>query len=634
MDRIPVIENMSAVLEAPFALPTITYWNRLESRPRADNFERALRAEVRDPLWMLCKQWQMGEFQGDDAGSPAQAKVQLAFTPLTKYRPDSQAASAFDRNTPLEAQVERRPIPLQSGTQDISLDIRLLAGRRWKQMLRKAHTAAAFSRNLEPEFLTQFNIATPNAADETQAALIAHSEAWQQWSAVADRAIDGGALLQKLAGPEAGWFDFLAGLSASDVSRLTDLGQSFKAWFAQQYFQPENAADHAWNAERLTYEAACSAPKTARTEKVYVADDYHEGRLDWYNFDVDTSQRFLGDSPDDPAATSTQTLKFLPTPVSFNGMPNTRWWTFEDGKTNFGDIQPDTSDLSKLLLIEFGLVYANDWFLLPYTVPVGSVIEVKGMAVTNVFGERFWIEASGKGQDESWQQWRMFSQSVKGHANTPADNSLLLLPSAPKVQEGKPLEEIMLIRDEIANMVWGIETVVPLPSGLGKPGKEAASETRRYFKKRYENKVPLTPPPPPNADIQYKLMTEVPENWIPFVPVQIKKSNAFDVREIQLQRSSMLRIYPGMEAPYARIKPRTALLREGLDPLPGNDKKPYFVAEEEVPRAGVRVAQSFQRTRWLDGRVFTWLGVRKQTGRGEGSSGLAFDQVLPVKSGG
>ena len=30
--------------------------------------DRALRAEVRDPLWMLTRQWQMGEFQGDDAG--------------------------------------------------------------------------------------------------------------------------------------------------------------------------------------------------------------------------------------------------------------------------------------------------------------------------------------------------------------------------------------------------------------------------------------------------------------------------------------------------------------------------------------------------------------------------------------
>jgi hypothetical protein len=43
------------------------------------------------------------------------------------------------------------------------------------------------------------------------------------------------------------------------------------------------------------------------------------------------------------------------------------------------------------------------------------------------------------------------------------------------------------------------------------------------------------------------------------------------------------------------------------------------------------VSQSFQRTRWYDGRVFTWLGVRKETGRGESSSGLRFDQILPKR---
>jgi len=28
-------------------------WNRLEGRPRSADFERSLRAEVRDPLWFL-----------------------------------------------------------------------------------------------------------------------------------------------------------------------------------------------------------------------------------------------------------------------------------------------------------------------------------------------------------------------------------------------------------------------------------------------------------------------------------------------------------------------------------------------------------------------------------------------------
>ena len=62
-----ITENLVSVIRDQVA-PGITLWNRLEGRPRADKFERALRAEVRDPLWMLTRQWQMGEFQGDDAG--------------------------------------------------------------------------------------------------------------------------------------------------------------------------------------------------------------------------------------------------------------------------------------------------------------------------------------------------------------------------------------------------------------------------------------------------------------------------------------------------------------------------------------------------------------------------------------
>jgi hypothetical protein len=117
----------------------------------------------------------------------------------------------------------------------------------------------------------------------------------------------------------------------------------------------------------------------------------------------------------------------------------------------------------------------------------------------------------------------------------------------------------------------------------------------------------------------------VPEHFIPFVPVHVPGS----VREVQLQRSRMLRIVEGDPLPPEKIPPRTTLMREGLDETP---KKPYFVHEEEVPRAGIRVTQSFRRTRWMNGEVYVWLGVQKQTGRGERSSGLAFDTIVPAGS--
>jgi hypothetical protein len=74
-----------------------------------------------------------------------------------------------------------------------------------------------------------------------------------------------------------------------------------------------------------------------------------------------------------------------------------------------------------------------------------------------------------------------------------------------------------------------------------------------------------------------------------------------------------------------KVPPRTALIREGLDETP---KRAYFLHEEEVPRAGIHVAASFRRTRRTGGEGPVWLGIVKQTGRGERSSGLAFDTLV------
>jgi len=198
----------------------------------------------------------------------------------------------------------------------------------------------------------------------------------------------------------------------------------------------------------------------------------------------------------------------------------------------------------------------------------------------------------------------------------------MIPPAAQKVLEGQDLEEIMFARDEMANMVWGVERTIPLPSGEPKRGREAAEETRAFFERKV-GVVPHVVPPAPGAKIRYKVMTSVPENWIPMIPVHVAGEN----RETQLQRAAMLRIIEGDPVPPKPVEPRTSLLRVGLDEVP---QVSYLLHEEVVPRAAVRVRQGFQRTRWRDGRAWLWLGVRKQTGAGEGSSGLAFDQIIDL----
>jgi hypothetical protein len=127
-------------------------------------------------------------------------------------------------------------------------------------------------------------------------------------------------------------------------------------------------------------------------------------------------------------------------------------------------------------------------------------------------------------------------------------------------------------------------------------------------------------PPEPKAPIRYQVMNTVPEQWIPFIPVHIADS----ARETQLQRAALPRILDGDPNPPEKVRPRTTLLRSRLP-------QAYFVHEEEVPRAGALISQAYQRTRWIGGRVFTWLGMRKQTGRGEGSSGLRFDGLIDTR---
>jgi hypothetical protein len=97
-------------------------------------------------------------------------------------------------------------------------------------------------------------------------------------------------------------------------------------------------------------------------------------------------------------------------------------------------------------------------------------------------------------------------------------------------------------------------------------------------------------------------MSSVPEHWIPFLPVRVPGSN----REIQLQGAAMPRILDGAAGPPAKVRPRTTLLREGLDSTP---PQPYHVHEEQVPRAGARLTRQYQRTRWT-GRSRVHLAAR------------------------
>ena len=91
-------------------MPSITSWMRLEPRSRNAEMNDSVQARIYDPLWLLARQWQMGEFQGEDNGSPVMARWRAEAAPLTRYH-----AGAIAPNTQVDApRLRRDGMPLET----------------------------------------------------------------------------------------------------------------------------------------------------------------------------------------------------------------------------------------------------------------------------------------------------------------------------------------------------------------------------------------------------------------------------------------------------------------------------------------------------------------------------------------
>jgi hypothetical protein len=604
----PVLIDKGLFLQAEFA-PAVVNWNRLEGRPRQEDFARSLKAEIRDPLWMICRQWQFGELRGENTGSAIKARLQLRVTRLDSYASANNAASPYDDTVPLEVRVEREPVPMALGMRvQIGRHFGRLAGNLWGGRIKAA-------------YLARYPIEA-SADPERAAQLASDPKARAYFSAVEGRIVDGRKLLDDIA--SVAHEAFVVSLAISDANRnvLRAAASTLPAWLARLYSLPGTAEQVSWQPSRLEYRFACGAPAESGSESrlTLAAKDYPGGHLDWYAFDVDDQGQQIGSSGDPLPQTpviDAPPLSFLPTPIEYGGMPNMRYWQFEDGKTSFGDIRASTTDLALLMLAEFGLIYGNDWMLVPYELTVGSLATIRGIVVTDVFGVHTFVQPAGARPSDAWQHWNVFN--LRDASSARIDSRLLLLPALSTRQEGAPIEAVTLTRDETANMVFAIEETIPGETGFGIGGDEAAAGLTRYLR--------ANAPPDSggiqetDARIRYVAGTTVPENWIPFLPVQISTISG----DIRLQRGRMARTVRG--SPSRTVLPRGDMLRYGLDITP---EQPYYVEEEEVPAGGTKLVRAFQRTRWYDGRVYVWLGRRKVPGRGDGESGLRFDQVPPV----
>jgi len=578
------------LIRPPREVPVIKGWNRLEGRPRTVDFERSLRAEVRDPLWFLTRQWQFGEFAGEDAGSPVQARTIVRSVPLKDYAPAGGPPRPYSPDVSLEARVEAEPVPLDL-QRHVQVTRYFLAVVKRQPGITQARFAAIRALLLAPG---AYGLAVEEPVGELDddADLVMLLAAGQLANAQTLLAEAGTAANDAR-------IDGLPGLTGAERTALKEAGKALAAWSLRFVLAPAGTGDDAWVPRMLEYQFACTAQDDGGAGVPLVTKGYEGGHLDWYAFDVGTPAappEGAAHTASDPAGPA---LSFIPAPVSFGGIPNPRYWEFESRRTEFAQLDANTTDVAKLLLTEFALVYSNDWCVIPYELKVGRLCEIPALLVTDVFNETMLVRAADAGANQRWQGWSMFTLNVDGSRDA-LQTRLLLTPAVTHRMEGPPVERVLWLRDEMANMAWAVEKTVPGALGNGLDGYDVA--------RRHSVPAPAPTRHPTRAKARYVLGTDVPHNWHPLIPVHTEGSN----RSVSLQRARM----PG---PGRSIHGKV---------LAG--PAPYLVNEEEVTRAGKQVERSWQRARWNGGATFLWLGRSVTTGRGEGGSGLAFDQVVEL----
>jgi hypothetical protein len=188
-----------------------------------------------------------------------------------------------------------------------------------------------------------------------------------------------------------------------------------------------------------------------------------------------------------------------------------------------------------------------------------------------------------------------------------AVNRFFVPPTLSRTLDSAPLEDVLFMRDEMANLAWAIERTVESP--IEQPAQRYdARESVTTFPDSTSTRLP-----------RYLLASEVPRNWIPLLPVQVPnplQPNTPGQILSRLKRAAMLQ----PDGTTITIHSEAGDILRSVANL--------LLYDEEVPREGARITRQRRLARWSDGSTWLWTGFRSHVGQGEGSSALRFDQLI------
>jgi hypothetical protein len=628
--------SAAATSLVPVALAS---WTRLEPVPRDPTLMEGLQARVADPFWLLARQAAFGEFTGRDAGSPVSFRLSATASRLTRFRPARAPGTATPATGPgellapgggpLEMLAEAEAEPARGGAARPLFAAQ--AGLHYRRLLARAAGAGDLS-NYEQGLLAAYPVPAPEPAVPPPPAPGVPpppKEVHATLAPYAGRVPDGARLYTDLVaalrptGGGPGALPASPALGAANAAVVTGVARAWLAWYEAVSGQELGQRD-TWIPERSEYAFSVAAPGPG-AETVLAAAELDTGELDWLDFDLLASKGVapgspsvsLGAVPADLSGGDTGiAVTGLPVPVAFRGMPNRRWWDFEDASIDFGAITAPAESLTTSVIVEYAMCYGNDHFIVPVLLDVGSVLRVDSLVVTNTFGEVLTI-GSVADVDTAAGPFRLFEHAnpTQTGATPVRDPLFVLFPTAGEVIYGPAVEEVHFVRDEAAELVWAIEQTALGPVGL--PVDRTADALAHF--------MPLTPTPADGSALPartYHMRSDVEANWFPFLLVYPAVTAGAAPPPSQLAMADVLPLATGQPTPlpWGRILAPFAPV--------GPAQLGVLLPIEEVTRVGAQVTRGWRYARWIDGRQLSWVGRRVRPGRGPGASGLSFDLAI------
>lgn len=443
-------------------MTSITSWVRLEPQARDADMTPGVEARLHDPLWLLARQWQIGELDGEDGGSAVIARARFDIGRVHGLAARDGTPAPYNPSAlPLAAAIEATGHTAAHPIADVraQADASRQLSRRLGRVGLGAHV---------PAFASAFPIAVPAVIlDDADRRFVA---------AVRGRAFDGDAVAAALRPTLPQLPDTIdVGADAEPVAAVC---AEWLAWYDAREVDPP--AGTTWQRDRLEYAATLQASLAGR-EVALVAREHHGGEIDWAKFelqDVGTTSA----QPERGVAT------VVPSTVQYRGMPARRYWELEDAAVDWNAVDAGPGDAARMLLVDFAIVFSDDWLIMPIELDTHTLARVTSLVVTDTFGVRTVIPAAAD------ERWRMFTCERDGAP-------VLFVAGGGPALAGPILDDVVFVADEQANVAWAIERTTACADGGGRP---VVADVAR--------------PAPSGHTPSYRVASQVPVGWHPLVP--------------------------------------------------------------------------------------------------------------------